>query len=33
MSDQHLISPNNITPKQTLEGHEDKGNAPQLKKL
>ena len=32
-SDQHLISPNNITPKQTLESHEDKGNAHQLKKL
>ena len=29
----YFDSLNNITPKQTLEGHEDKGNVHQLKKL
>ena len=32
-SDQHLISPYNITPESNIKGHENKGNDHQLKKF
>ena len=31
-SDQHLISPNAVTPESHIQGHESKGNNHQLKK-
>ena len=32
-SDQHLISPYNITPESNIKGHENKGHDHQLKKF